>query len=113
MHGISGLGVRVLRRSSRTCGVSGLRLGGSGFRFRAEGFTGMKSRLRVLRFMKRFRCMSMLPNSFSSCSAESAFTRDFEVYVTKFAPHQALKLIARGKSTFDERVVLHRVGFGV
>ena len=30
-------------------------------------------------------------------------------YVTKFAPHKALKLIAWGKWTFDERVVLHRV----
>jgi len=29
-------------------------------------------------------------------------------YVTKFAPHKALKLIARGKLTFDERVVVHR-----
>ena len=32
-------------------------------------------------------------------------------YVTKFAPHQALKLTACGKLTFDERVVLHRVFF--
>jgi len=32
-------------------------------------------------------------------------------YVTKFAPHtEAPKSIARGKLTFDERVVLHRVG---
>ena len=31
-------------------------------------------------------------------------------YVTKPAPHEALKLIARGMLTFDERVVLHRVG---
>ena len=30
--------------------------------------------------------------------------------MTNFAPHKALKLIARGKLTFDERVVLHRVG---
>jgi hypothetical protein len=30
--------------------------------------------------------------------------------VTRFAPHLALKLIACGKLTFDERVVLHRVG---
>ena len=29
--------------------------------------------------------------------------------MTKFAPHKALKLIAEGKLTFDERVVLHRV----
>ena len=29
-------------------------------------------------------------------------------YVTKFAPHKAPKLIARGKLTFDARVVLHR-----
>ena len=28
--------------------------------------------------------------------------------VTKCAPHLALTLIARGKLTFDERVVLHR-----
>ena len=33
--------------------------------------------------------------------------------MTKFAPHKALKLIARGKSTFDGTVVLHRVGFVV
>ena len=30
-------------------------------------------------------------------------------YVTNFARHKALKLIARGKLIFDERVVLHRV----
>ena len=30
-------------------------------------------------------------------------------YVTKYAPHKALKLISRGKLTFEERVVLHRV----
>ena len=30
--------------------------------------------------------------------------------VTRFAPHEALKFIESGKSTFDERVVLHRVG---
>ena len=30
-------------------------------------------------------------------------------YVTKFAPHKALKITARAKLTFDERVVLHRV----
>jgi len=30
-------------------------------------------------------------------------------YVTKFAPHEALKLIAWRKLTCDERVVLHRV----
>ena len=33
----------------------------------------------------------------------------FEGYVTKFAPHKILKLIAWGKLTFDKRVVLHRV----
>ena len=30
-------------------------------------------------------------------------------YVTKFAPHTALKLIAQGEVTLDERVVHHRV----
>ena len=30
-----------------------------------------------------------------------------EVYATKFAPHEALNLIARGELSFDERVVLH------
>ena len=30
--------------------------------------------------------------------------------VTKFAPHKALSVIARGKLTFCERVVLHRDG---
>ena len=30
-------------------------------------------------------------------------------YVTKFAPHKALKLIASCKSTFNERSVVHRV----
>ena len=30
-------------------------------------------------------------------------------YVPRFAPHRALKLISRCKSTFDESVALHRV----
>ena len=34
---------------------------------------------------------------------------NLEGYATKCAPHKALKLIAYGKLTFDERVVLHRV----
>jgi len=29
--------------------------------------------------------------------------------VSKFAPHKAIQLNARGKLTFDKRVVLHRV----
>ena len=33
--------------------------------------------------------------------------------MSKFAPHEALKLIAWGESTFDEKVVLHRVGRAV
>ena len=37
------------------------------------------------------------------------FVRIFERYVTKFAPHKALKSIPCGKLTFDERVVIHRV----
>ena len=32
-----------------------------------------------------------------------------EDYVTEFAPPEALKLIAWGNLTFDERVVVHRV----
>ena len=32
---------------------------------------------------------------------------DFEGYMTKFAPHTAVKLIARCKLTVDERVVAH------
>jgi len=42
-------------------------------------------------------------------SARVSLPRNFEGYVTKFAPHMALKLIARGKLIFDERVVVHRV----
>ena len=33
-------------------------------------------------------------------------------YVTNFGLHKALKLLARGRMTFDERVVLHRGGWG-
>ena len=36
------------------------------------------------------------------------FFPNLEGYVTKFEPHKALKLIARGKLTLDGRVVLHR-----
>ena len=39
----------------------------------------------------------------------SSLARISERYVTKFAPHKALTLIARGKLTFDDRVELHRV----
>ena len=38
---------------------------------------------------------------------------NFVGYVTKFTPHKDLKLIASGKLTFDERVVLHCVGSGL
>ena len=34
-------------------------------------------------------------------------------YVTEFAPHKALKLIAQGKLTFDARVVLQRVALSI
>ena len=34
----------------------------------------------------------------------------FEGYAANSAPHVALKLIALGKFTFDEMVVLYRVG---
>ena len=48
------------------------------------------------------------------CSAQAVHTVGLEVfvgqsYVTKFAPRKAQNLIARGKLTFDRRVVLHRV----
>jgi hypothetical protein len=36
------------------------------------------------------------------------FVRILELYVTKLAPHKALQLIASGKLTFDEKVVIHR-----
>ena len=39
-----------------------------------------------------------------------SFPHKSGVNVTKFAPHKALKLIALGKLTFDERVLLNRVG---
>ena len=38
---------------------------------------------------------------------------DSEGNVTKCAPHEAYKLIAVGKLTFDERIVLHRAGVTV
>jgi len=38
---------------------------------------------------------------------------NLEGYVTKFTPHKTVKLSVWGKLTFDERVVLHRVGAGV
>jgi len=43
-------------------------------------------------------------------SSGVSFVQIFGRYVTKRAPHQALKLIAWSKLTFDEGVVLHRVG---
>ena len=39
-----------------------------------------------------------------------SFPWNLERNVTTVAPHMALKLIAWGKLTFDERVVLHRAG---
>ena len=38
-----------------------------------------------------------------------SLARNFERHVTRFAPRTALKLIARGKLTFDRRVVVHSV----
>ena len=35
--------------------------------------------------------------------------RNLERYVTKFAPHKVVKLTSKGKLTFDERVLVHRV----
>ena len=43
-------------------------------------------------------------------SSRVSLPRKSAGYVTKFAPHLTLKLIASGKFTFDERVELHRVG---
>ena len=40
-------------------------------------------------------------------STSGWFPPNLDGYVTKVAPHKALKLIARGKSTSDERVALH------
>jgi len=41
-------------------------------------------------------------------SSRFSLARNFERNVTKFSPRKVLKLIAWGKLTFDERVVLHR-----
>ena len=38
-----------------------------------------------------------------------SFPPNLESNVTKFAPHKALELSLRGKLTFDDRVVFHRV----
>ena len=43
-------------------------------------------------------------------TTRGSFPQNYGGYVTKCAPHQTRKLIARGKLTFDERVVLHRMG---
>ena len=51
------------------------------------------------------------PNATLSKEARDEFEAAKQVRsVTKRAPHEALKSIACGKLTFDERVVLHRVG---
>ena len=42
-------------------------------------------------------------------SSRVSLARNFERYVTKFAPHKVLKLISCGKSIIDGRVVLPRV----
>ena len=43
-------------------------------------------------------------------SLRVSLVQNFERNETKFAPHKALELVARGKLTFDGGVVLHRVG---
>jgi hypothetical protein len=42
-------------------------------------------------------------------SARISIPPNLEGYVTKFVPREALNLIARGKLTLDESIVLHRV----
>ena len=42
-------------------------------------------------------------------ATEVSFPLKSAGYVTKFTPHQALELIARGKLTLDARAVLRRV----
>jgi hypothetical protein len=43
-------------------------------------------------------------------SSRCSLPRMSEGRVTKFAPQKTLTLVTRGKLTFDERVVPHRVG---
>ena len=45
---------------------------------------------------------------------ESFVASNLAGHVTKFAPHKAVKLIASGSLTFDEKAVLHRaMGWGL
>ena len=43
-------------------------------------------------------------------SPRDSLPPNLEGYVTKIAPHKAFDLILGGKLTFDERVIVHRVG---
>ena len=54
-------------------------------------------------------CHSSLQLQSTRWSTRVSLVRNLERCVTSFAPHKALKLIACGKLTFDDRVVLHRV----
>ena len=49
---------------------------------------------------------SFIPTNTATTHAR---TVEHQGFVAKFAPHEALKLIARGKLTFDERADLYRV----
>ena len=48
-------------------------------------------------------------NSSTRWSTRVSFPLNLGCYVTKFAPHKALKLIAWFKLTFDEMVMVSRV----
>jgi hypothetical protein len=93
---IQGLRFRVLGPRVWVFGWSFFVFRVSGFRFRVSGFE-----FRVSGW--GFACLQT-----DTCLGAVRCGWIPGYYVTKFAPHKALGLIARGKLTFDERVVLHR-----
>ena len=109
-----------------------LRLGGTGLRFRTTFVVKQLMQLTRLfcnatdaeRGVHQERVMQTSPqsrpfNSWYEITERDGFplsgVRGFQTpsilgcYVTNFAPHLALKLIAQGVLTFDGRVALHRV----
>ena len=97
------LGVRVSRLGLKIQGL-GSRVGGVGCSIEHAVIKKITEPVPHLCHF-RMRCTIFMANH--TVDFKGFVGSNFEHNVTKFAPHKALNLFARGKLTFHERVVVH------